>query len=113
MEKDDSSLAVKPSEKLNEYFQRIGFNFDKENSFSASIDDTTTDMNNHHSIPFDRLKGRENYSVWKTGAKAHLIIKGLWSCCHTALADTASAADKKDDQKAIAEIYKLCVLSWS
>lgn len=107
MEKDDSSLAVKPSEKLNEYFQRIGFNFDKENSFSASIDDTTTDMNNHHSIPFDRLKGRENYSVWKTGAKAHLIIKGLWSCCQTALADTASAADKKDDQKAIAEITLL------
>lgn len=29
-------------------------------------------------ISFEKLKGRENYSVWRVGAKAHFITKGVW-----------------------------------
>jgi gag-polypeptide of LTR copia-type len=105
MEKDDNSLASKTNETLEQFLSRINFNFLSENSFGELISIDTTDMNN--TIPFDRLKGRENYSVWKVGAKAHLIIKGLWNCCETALADGASAAEKLSDQKAIAEITLL------
>lgn len=31
------------------------------------------------SLPFERLKGRENYSSWKVGARAQLTTKGLWN----------------------------------
>lgn len=39
-------------------------------------------------IPFERLKGRENYSIWKFGAKAHMITKGYWSFINTKVTDT-------------------------
>lgn len=29
-------------------------------------------------IPFELLKGRENFDAWEVGAKAYLTIKDLW-----------------------------------
>lgn len=58
-------------------------------------------------IGFDRLKGRENYNEWKTGAKAYLISKGKWSCVTTALSSSATPEQKNLDQKALADIILL------
>lgn len=29
-------------------------------------------------VSFEKLKGRENFTVWRVGAKAHFITKGVW-----------------------------------
>lgn len=105
MEKDDDSLAVKPNETLENFLKRIKFSFDREKTFVEQF--TEIDMNNYNTVPFNRLKGRENYCEWKIGAKAHLIIKSLWTCCMTALANDATADQKEKDLKAIAEITLL------
>lgn len=55
-------------------------------------------------IPFEKLKGRENFSTWKIGAKAHLISKGHWSFI---FADTVASADLPKDERALAEIILL------
>lgn len=101
--KFDDSLAVKADESLENFLHRINFDLDTE----FSLYESNIDINMNNTIPFNRLKGRENFGEWKVGAKSHLIIKDLWSCCETALVSTASAADKTKDQKAIAEITLL------
>lgn len=58
-------------------------------------------------IPFDRLKGRENYAEWKIGAKAHLIIKGLWKHCLQEPTSTATTAEMASDLRALGEITLL------
>ncbi|XP_055307486.1 uncharacterized protein LOC129571695 [Sitodiplosis mosellana] len=58
-------------------------------------------------LGFDRLKGRENYSEWKVGARAFLTTKELWACVTTDLSPSASATDKSKDQRALAEITSL------
>lgn len=56
---------------------------------------------------FERLKGRENYDVWKIGAKAHLITKNLFSHMTTELTSSADSTTKNNDQKALAELVLL------
>lgn len=55
---------------------------------------------------FSKLKGRENYDLWRISAKSYLVIKGLWSCI-----TTEPAADKVDqiekDLKALSELTLL------
>lgn len=58
-------------------------------------------------LGFERLKGRENFSEWKTGARAYLISKGLWKYASTALSASAEEKDKVADQKALAETILL------
>lgn len=37
-------------------------------------------MSNDSNRTFSKLKGRENFDIWKISAKSFLVIKGLWSC---------------------------------
>lgn len=49
-------------------------------------------------IPFDLLKGRENFDTWEVGARAYLTIKDLWDWTTKApvsAAPTEVAADAK------------------
>lgn len=58
------------------------------------------------SLPFERLKGRENYSSWKVGAKAHLITKGHWNSLIRTTEVKPEEVEK--DQKALSELILLC-----
>ena len=58
-------------------------------------------------LAFDRLKGRENFCTWKTGAKAYLITKGHWKYMSEDLKSEASVAEKTNDLKALAELILL------
>lgn len=55
-------------------------------------------------LPFDRLKGSENFTAWKVGAKACLISKGYWKNIQDGLESSANAAEKTADAKALAEL---------
>lgn len=57
-------------------------------------------------LPFERLKGRENYSQWKIGARAHMIIKGYWNNCLTQPATSANETLALD-MKALGELTLL------
>lgn len=54
-------------------------------------------------LPFERLKGRENFATWKTGAKSYLITKGYWCQMGTALVE----ANKTLNERALAELILL------
>lgn len=58
-------------------------------------------------LSFDRLNGRENFSTWKVGARAHLISKGFWNSVVTELETSATADVKTKNEKALAEITLL------
>lgn len=58
-------------------------------------------------LSFDRLKGRENYSFWKIGAKAHLTTKGYFDCVLTDKPDSATAEVTLKYEKALAELTLL------
>lgn len=58
-------------------------------------------------LAFERLKGRENFTEWKTGAKAFLISKGVWASMSTDLKTGATATEITADQKALAELILL------
>lgn len=60
-----------------------------------------------NTLCFDRLKGRENFCEWKTGARAYLISKGHWAEMDKELAANASATDKESNLKALAELTLL------
>lgn len=61
-----------------------------------------------NTLPFSRLKGRENYSEWKVGAKAHMIIKGHWQCCTVQIdLETANEKARGADLKALGELTLL------
>lgn len=55
-------------------------------------------------LNIEKLKGRENYSIWKIGARAHLTTKDYSTCIDNELAADASEALKTKDAKAFAEI---------
>lgn len=61
----------------------------------------------NNNLAFERLKGRENFSEWKTGAKAYLTSKGHWSQMQTELASSPSADQKSKNEKALAELILL------
>lgn len=47
---------------------------------------------------FTKLRGRENFDIWKVSAKSYLVIKGLWSCI--------SEEPKENDSDGIAKDLK-------
>lgn len=55
---------------------------------------------------FSKLKGRENYDLWKVSAKSYLVIKGFWSCISKE--PTESKTDEMEkDLKALSELTLL------
>lgn len=93
--------------KLSDSYQEIT---DSSNSLNIFVVGNSTENSTQEmaiQLPFNRLKGRENYSEWKVGAKAHMIIKGLWDCCAEELADNANQNQKKTDLRAIGELTLL------
>lgn len=63
--------------------------------------------NGNFNFGFERLKGRENFSEWKVGARAYLTSKGYFDSCTVKLATDANAAAKSADKKALAELTLL------
>lgn len=55
-------------------------------------------------IPFERLKGRENFAIWKTQAKSFLVVKGLWKFVTKSLTPSSSAEDIEKGEQALAHI---------
>lgn len=64
-------------------------------------------MSNKHTLPFNLLKGRENFAEWKTGARAYLRSRGHWSQVTTMLAPDAKDEVKTANEKALAELTLL------
>lgn len=62
-------------------------------------------------LAFDRLKGRENYSFWKIGARAHLTTKGYFDCVLTEKQASANAEETTRYEKALAELTLLVDVS--
>lgn len=60
-----------------------------------------------NNLSFNRLRGRENYSEWKVGAKAYLTSKGFWSEVEIKLAADATADARLKNQKTLAELTLL------
>lgn len=63
--------------------------------------------NGNFNFGFERLRGRENFSEWKVGARAYLTSKGFFSSCQIKLAADATAPQKTADEKALAELTLL------
>lgn len=59
------------------------------------------------SFGFERLRGRENFSEWKVGARAYLTSKGHYNDCITSLAESANATQKTANERALAELTLL------
>lgn len=59
------------------------------------------------SLSFERLKGRENFSEWKVGARAWLTAKGHWTYVSSDLPSDATEGIKTLNQKALAELTLL------
>lgn len=64
-------------------------------------------MSSTNNLPFERLRGRENFGVWRIGARAHLITKGLWAEFQLDIAALKDDAMKKSNEKAQAELTLL------
>lgn len=67
------------------------------------------------SLAFERLKGRQNFTEWKTGAKAYLISKGHWTQMTKELESDAPAVARTANSKALAELILLvepCLYSY-
>lgn len=57
-----------------------------------------------NTISFEKLRGRENYTVWKRHMKSYLVIKGLWKYTQEDLTTSSSSTDRESDLKALSEI---------
>ena len=57
--------------------------------------------NNAVGFPLERLRGRENFDVWKRQAKSCLIIKGCWAVVEKGVVAVGDAAL---NERALAEI---------
>lgn len=64
-------------------------------------------MSGTSNLPFERLKGRENFGVWRIGAKAHLITKGHWPEFNLDVAALSDDTKKSANLKALAELTLL------
>lgn len=63
-------------------------------------------MSNDSIRNFSKLKGRENFDIWKISAKSFLVIKGLWSCIlKEPTADKSEEIEK--DLRALSELTLL------
>lgn len=48
---------------------------------------------NKLSLSFDKLRGQENFDVWKRRAKSYLVLKGCWQMIDAGLGETPTAND--------------------
>lgn len=55
-------------------------------------------------ISFAKLRGRDNYAVWKLHMRSYLVIKGLWDCTKTEITQSSTSNEKEKDLKALSEI---------
>lgn len=55
-------------------------------------------------IPFERLRGRENFDIWKRHAKSYLVLKSVWKVVDKGLTSEASEKDQENDERALALI---------
>lgn len=60
-----------------------------------------------HTIAFEKLRGRDNFNVWKRHVKSYLVIKGLWNCTQHVLTASSKDDEKEKDLKALSEITLL------
>jgi len=56
---------------------------------------------NSSSFPFEKLRGCENFDVWKRHVKSALVIKGCW---YVIQKDVLKAKDFAANERALAEI---------
>lgn len=52
----------------------------------------------------EKLRGRENYDVWKISAKSYLVINGYWSCTTSEATDSSTDAIRDKHDRALSEI---------
>lgn len=65
-------------------------------------------MSNEGTIrQFQKLKGRENFDTWKISAKSYLVIRKVWKCFNTELAEDATSAQKEENELAWSELSLL------
>lgn len=55
-------------------------------------------------FPFEKLRGRENFDVWKRHAKSYLVIKQCWKPVEKPLPATATEKELDTDERALAEL---------
>lgn len=58
-------------------------------------------------VAIDRLKGRENFSIWKTQAKSFLIVNALWKYVENSLFASASTDEIEKEQQALGQLILL------
>lgn len=63
-------------------------------------------------MQIEKLKGRENYDIWKLAAKSYLVIKGLWKCVDPPQVEsngstTTATVNPDEDLKARSELTLL------
>ncbi|XP_055918633.1 uncharacterized protein LOC129950736 [Eupeodes corollae] len=60
-----------------------------------------------NAVSVEKLKGRENFDVWKIAAKSYLVIRGLWDCFENELDAAATPVQIATDLKAKSELILL------
>ena len=55
-------------------------------------------------FPFEKLRGRENFDIWKRHAKSCMVIKGCWKIIEKGLPDEPKPNDVELNERALAEI---------
>lgn len=61
-------------------------------------------MSNSNSFPFEKLRGRENFDVWKRHAQSYLVIKDCWSAVKDGVTSSSTEKEISKDERALAEI---------
>lgn len=61
-------------------------------------------MSSSNMFPFEKLRGRENFDVWKRHAKSYLVIKHCWKPVEKVLTATATEKELEADERALAEL---------
>lgn len=56
-------------------------------------------------IQIEKLRGRENYDIWKRVAQSYLTINNYWSCTKSEVTEATSEAIKDKHEKAMSELY--------
>ena len=58
-------------------------------------------------FPFEKLRGRENFDVWKRHANSYLTIKHCWKPIETPLQNEPKETEVEADERAHAELILL------
>lgn len=59
---------------------------------------------NNLSFPFDKLRGRENFDVWKRHARSYLVLKNCWKIVDVGYNETPTDKQLETNERALAEI---------